>query len=317
MPPNFDSDLLLITAASGKQAAGLLPHIASKWQRLRLNVSTSASAEKLRKQFPNAEVTTHDLADPHACHHLLSGISYCYLVTPGFHAKETQCGINMIDAAVAQMNAGAPFKHMLLSSVIFPIKKKLLNHDSKRLIQEYLVESTLRYTIIEPTHLMETFDLPRFIEEDSIIMPRFWNPETLFSLVSTLDVGEASANILSDPEKHVYATYQLVGTSEPMSYVHAARIIGEELGRDVQLEHKPLEESVKIFTSVLTHDKPEEASFELKQGVGKMFMYYNEKGLLGNSNVLGMLLGRTPLGYREWVKFRIEKVSEAKYEVRY
>ena len=312
MPPNLSTDLLLITAASGKQAVGLLPHIAGKWKRLRLNVSTPASAEKLKKQYSDAEVTTHDLADPHACAQLLDGVSACYLVTPGFHPKETQCGINMIDAAAAQTKAAGPFKHMLLSSVIFPIKHKLLNHDSKRQIEEYLVESELPYTIIEPTHLMESFDLPGFIKGGGDVMPRFWNPETQFSLVSTRDMGEVSASILTNPEKHLYATYQLVGTPSPMSYVDAAKIIGEELGRDVRLEQKSLEESVKIFSSVLTHGKPEEASFEMRQGAGKMFIYYNDKGLIGNANVLEMLLGREPMGYREWVRLNVKEAEEAK-----
>lgn len=311
MPPNFETDLLLITAASGKQAAALLPHLTPKWKRLRLNVSTTASAERLQTRYPDAEVTTHDLADPQACHRLLADVSYAYVVTPGFHPKETQCGTNMADAALAQRKAGGPFKHFILSSVIFPIKRKLLNHDSKRYIQEYLVESEVPYTIIEPTHLMESFDLPGFIKGGGSVMPRFWNPETQFSLVSTRDVGEVCANIFADPEKHLYATYQLVGTASPMSYVDAAAIVSEELGRDVKLEQKSLEDGVEIFAGALTHGKPEEAGFEMRQGIGKMFMYYNGKGLVGNKNVLEMLLGRRPLDYRDWVKLNVKEARES------
>lgn len=311
MPPNFETDLLLITAATGKQATALFPHLTPKWKRLRLNVSSAASADRLKTRYPKAEITTHDLADPQACVHLFSGVSYAYAVTPGFHPKETQCGINMVDAALAQRRGGGPFKHFLLSSVIFPIKRKLLNHDSKRYIQEYLVESELPYTIIEPTHLMESFDLPGFIRASGNAMPRFWNPATHFSLVSTRDVGEACANIFADPERHLYATYQLVGTVSPMSYVDAASIISEELGREVKLEQKSLEESMEIFAGVLTHGRPEEAGFEMRQGIGKMFMYYNGKGLLGNRNVLEMLLGRKPWGYRDWVKVNVKEAEKS------
>lgn len=310
MLPKSDTDLLLITAASGKQASALLPQLTGRGKRLRLNVSTNASAEKLQRQYPTAEVTTHDLADPHACAQLLEDVSACYLVTPGFHEREANCGINMISAATTQAKNGGPFKYILLSSVIFPGKSKLLNHDSKRQIEEYLIESPLAYTIVQPTHLMESLDLPGFIRGSGSTIARFWNPETRFSLVSTREVGEACAKILDAPEKHLYATYQLVGTAEPMSYTEAGRIIGEEVGRDVRLDWKSLEESTRIFVSVMTGGKPEEASFEMKQGVGKMFMYYNDKGLIGNSNVLKMLLGRKPMGYREWVKLNIEEARE-------
>lgn len=307
MPPNFSNDLLLVTAAGGKQAASLLPHIVGKWKRLRLNVSTTASAEKLRKRYPDADVTNRDIADPHACKELLADVSYCSLVVPAFHPKESECGINVIDAAVAQFEAGGPFKHLLLSSVIFPIKSKLMNHDSKRRIEEYLIESPLPYTVIEPTHLMESLDLPGFIKGGTTTIPRFWNPDTMFSLVSTRDVGEASAIILSSPNKHLYATYQLVGTPSPMSYTDAAAIISEEVGREVKLEQKPLEESVRIFSGVLMNGEPEAAGFAMRQGIGKMFMYYNDKGLIGNANVLKMVLGRRPLGYREWVQLNVKE----------
>lgn len=118
--------LLLITAASGKQAHGLLPYLVNKWKRLRLNVSSASSKEALEKQYPNAEITTHDISDPHAYRALLKDTSACYLVTPGFHPNETECGYNVIDTALTNIQTGGPFKHMLHSSVMHPILRKWL-----------------------------------------------------------------------------------------------------------------------------------------------------------------------------------------------
>lgn len=65
-----------------------------------------------------------------------------------------------------------------------------------------------------------------------------------------------------------------------------------------------------MFTSLITHGKPEEAPFETRQAAARMFMYYNDKGLVGNSNVLEMLLGRKPLDYSEWIQLILREVQE-------
>ena len=307
MTVDLENDLLLITAASGKQATStLLPLVSKKWKRLRLNVSSVASKEKLEKQYPNAEVTQCDVSDAKACKKLLEGVTACWMVTPPFHTHETECGCNLINAALANVNFGGPFKHMVHSSVIFPILRKLVNHDNKRYVEEYLVESGLPYTIVQPTHMMETVNIAAIMEQENPVMPRMWDPSTKFTFVSARDVGEAAANILEKREHHLYATYQLVGTREPLSYNEAFDIISTEIGRKVRLERKSVEEGAEMFASMFTHGKPEEASPVMKQGVAMMFLHYNFHGLVGNPNVLEMLLGRKPLDYQEWVKLNVK-----------
>ena len=307
MTGDFENDLLLVIAATGKQATGMLPHLIKKWKRLRLNASNAASKEKLQKQYPNAEVTQCDTSDAHACKKLLEGVTACYLVTPGFHPHEVECGCNVIDAAFAQMKAGGPFEHMLHSSVIFPVLRKLINHDNKRYVEEYLVESGLPYTIIQPTHIMETFNLASVIDQDQPVHPTLWDPRTPFSFVSARDIGEAAARIFEQREKHFYATYQLVGTPEPLNYNQVDRIVSEEIGKEVKHEQKSVEEGVQLLGSMYSDGEP---NFITKQGAARLIVYYNDKGLVGNPNVLEMLLGRKPLAYREWVKMNVKDLRE-------
>ena len=307
MSVDFDNDLLLVIMASGKQAEGLLPHVVKKWKRLRLHANSDSSKDRLQKAYPNAEITQCDLSDPRDCKKLLEGVTACSMNTPGFHPYETECGYNIIDAALANVKSAGPFKHMVHSSVIFPILRKLTHHDDKRYIEEYLIESTLPYTILQPTHLMETFNIASVINADEPSHPTFFNNDTPFSFVSCRDLGEAAANVLEQREKHFFATYQTVGTRLPMSYNDAAEIISEEIGKDVRLEPKSIEEAAVFFNSMATNGKPEEASFAMKQGPARMLLYYNDKGLIGNPNVLEMLLGRQPLEYRDWVKLNVKE----------
>ena len=307
MNVDFDDEILLVTAAGGKQARALLKHIASKWKNLRLNVSSNASKERLQKQYPHAEVDTHDVSDPNACKKLFEGVAACYMVTPVFHPHEAECGYNMIDAALHNISNGGPFKHMLHSSVLHPLLRALTNHDCKRMVEEYLVESGLPYTIIQPTHIMETVSISSLMKQNEPVLPRFWNPETPFSFVTARDIGEAAANILIQREKHFYATYQLVSTAAPLSYTQAGGIISEEIGRKVKLDWRSVEDGIETMIGAVTGVQAENASWVSKQGLGRMLLHYNDRGLIGNSNVLEMVLGRKPISYQEWVKLEVEE----------
>ncbi|KAK5121568.1 hypothetical protein LTR85_004740 [Meristemomyces frigidus] len=268
-----------------------------------------ASRDNLAKQYAKhsgVEVVQADMSDSHACKAIMEGVTACFLITPGFHPHETECGYNIIDAALSQ--PARQFKHLVYSSVIHPILRKLLNHDSKRYIEEYLIESGLPYTIVQPTTLMENLPIAKIIQEESPTHACLWNPETEFSFVSCRDIGAACANILAQREKHYYATYQLVGTPSPLSYEDAIAIVSKQLGKEVKLEQKTIEEGVVMFSDVLTRSQPTEiAPFATTQGIARMFTYYNGKGLLGNPNVLAMLLERKPLDYGAWVAVNVRK----------
>ncbi|KAK4544601.1 hypothetical protein LTR36_004173 [Oleoguttula mirabilis] len=309
MSVNFESDLLLITAASGKQSSHLIPQLVKQWKRIRLQVASTTSADNLAKQYANnagIEVVQADMSDAQACTRIMDGVAACFLVTPGFHPHETECGYNIIDAALSQ--PAGQFKHLVHSSVIYPVLRKLLNHDSKRYVEEYLIESGLPYTIVQPTTLMENLPIAKLIQEASPTHACLWNPETEFSFVSCRDVGAACANILAEREKHYYATYQLVGTPQPLSYNDAVGIVSTALGKAVKLEQKSIEEGVVMFSNVFTRGELTVAApFATTQGAARMFMYYNGKGLLGNPNVLEMVLGRKPLDYRAWVDINVRE----------
>ncbi|KAK4553655.1 hypothetical protein LTR86_009153 [Recurvomyces mirabilis] len=276
------NDLLLITAARGKQATGLLPHL-KDWRRLRLQVNSKASQDRLQKQWPDAEVVMADLASQAGCDRILEGVAACYLVTPGFHEHETEMGYHVIDAACVQ---GSDFKHLVFSSVLHSCVRKMINHDSKRYIEEYLVESGLPYTILQPTTLMENLPIVKLYGEAEPTHTMLWNPSTVFSFVTTRDAGEAAANIFAEREKHLHATYELVSTPKPLSYNEAISIVSEELGKEVRIKQLPIDEGAKIFAAMLNHGDIKEATFANRQGPARMFMYCNDKGLIGNANVL-------------------------------
>src|ERR1700761_3670260 len=116
MVVDHNNDLVLVTCASGKQASALLPHIEQEWKRLRLAVHSQSSEDRLKKQYPNAEIVRVDMANPADAKRIIKGVTAVFYVGPSLHPHEAECGYHMIDAAVSELKTGQ-FQHFIFSSV--------------------------------------------------------------------------------------------------------------------------------------------------------------------------------------------------------
>jgi uncharacterized protein YbjT (DUF2867 family) len=309
MSPNFSSDLILVTCASGKQCKYLVPILAAKWKRLRLQVNSSASKARLQKQFPNAEVIQADLANSVEVPNLMKGVTSVYHVGPSFHPHETSIAYSMIDAAVQESKTGQ-FQHFVLSSVLNSQFRKMLNHDCKRYEEEYLMESGLAYTILQPAHFMDTFPVGMLMAQEAApaVYKANWDPDIPFSFVSTKDLSAAAAKVLEDREKHFYAVYPLVSVRNT-TYRQKVDIVSQVLGKEIKVEQRSFEESVQALLAMLGMGKPNEVDPRVRDAAERMLLFYNRRGLLGNENVLTWLLGREPTGHEEWVKGEVEAIN--------
>lgn len=305
MPANPSTDLLVITAASGKQVAALLPQI-TNWKHLRLVVNSASSEEKIKAACPNAEVIKADLTNPSDCAKILKDATVVYHIGPSFHPHETEIGYGMINAAVSEYKNGK-FKHFVYSSVLNSQLRKLLNHDCKRFVEEYLFESGLPYTILQPTHFIDLFPVPKFVQEkgEEVTYEANWNPDIPFSFVALRDLGVAAKVVLEEREKHFLAMYPIVGTEKPMTYREVCGTVGEVAGKKVVVKQRGFEEAVDLFSKLLFG---EQAEGKRRDGLERLLLYYNRHGLVGNSNVLEWLIGRRPVGIEEWAERKRDEV---------
>lgn len=199
---------------------------------------------------------------------------------------------------------------MVYSSVLFPILRKLLNHDCKRYIEEYLVESGVPYTVLQPTHLNETFPIAKVLNDEKPVYPAAWNPDVKFSFCTTKDLGEASARVLEQREKHYWATYQLVSTPEPLSYTEVCKIVSKVIGKEIEVKPKAFEDAVSTMLSMVVGNLPHGGEQATKEIGARMLLYYNDRGLVGNNNVTEMLLGHKTMTYEEWAKAKVEELKK-------
>jgi hypothetical protein len=87
-------------------------------------------------------------------------------------------------------------------------------------------------------------------------------------------------------------------------------IVSEVIGKEVTVQQKSFEDAVE--TSIKMINGGNEPPKQMKEIGARMFLYYNERGLVGNCNVLKWLLGRETTGYEEWVKMRVEEIKQNK-----
>jgi len=304
MSVNLDKDLVLLTAAGGKQVTNLLPFL--KFKNLRLVVHSQTSADRLKAIHPNAEVIRTDLTEPRECKRVLKGVTAIYHIGPSFHPHETAIGHNMIDAAIEEAKSGT-FKHFVYSSVLNTQLRKLMNHDGKRYVEEHLMESGLNWTILQPSHFMDMFPLPMLMASPEPVYPAGWDPSKPFGYTSAKDAGEAGAKVLQERQEHYFAQYPLVSTKVPIGYAEVCKIASKMIGKEIKVEQKPLlEAAARLTNSIVGGDEVPDATRDAAQ---RMLLYYEYYGLKGNSNVMKWLLGREPTTWEAWIEDKMKQVK--------
>jgi len=197
------------------------------------------------------------------------------------HPAEVAIGRQVIVAALA-----VGVEHFVYHSVLHPQTATMPHHWNKLQVEEALFESRLPFTILQPTAYMQNLlaSWEKIRTEGRYVVP--YPAETRIALVDLADVAAVAATVLTQPAQHQGAIYELVGTA-PLTQNEVATALTASLGQPVTIE-------------VLTHTAWEQNA--RAGGLGdyavetliQMFTYYEKFGLIGNPNVLGWLLGRSP-----------------------
>ncbi|KZT42186.1 NAD(P)-binding protein [Sistotremastrum suecicum HHB10207 ss-3] len=291
----------LICAANGRTQRYLIAAlIANKYDinSLRLHVYREQSVDALLKDFSelqNSQFLVADFLDAKAMKHAMEGVAKVWYNTPPFRPLESAMAISVIDAAKA-----AGVQHFVFCSVFQPFRSKLLNHDVKRPAEEYLVESRLNYTILQPTHFIQNVALPPV--QSSGVLPLAWNPAIETGFIDLEDLADIGVKVLTDPASHQFASYELLG--ENISYDGVAKILSEAYGKDIKcVKVAPEEALVKAKENGIVPPGSEYS----EDAVIRMWAYYDRWGLVGNPNILHWLLGRKPSGWKDYIQKQATK----------
>ncbi len=227
-----------------------------------------------------AEVNIGRFTDPRALLHAAAGASAIYHICPNVSPHEVAYARAVATAAQAH-----GVKRFVYHSVLHPQIEAMPHHWQKMRVEELLFAAAFDLTVLQPTAYMQNMlGAWAVVVADGVFRVPY-PVETRLSLVDFDDVAEAAAMVLTQAG-HSGATYELVGTGA-LSQNEVAAAIGAALGRDVRAEAETLTawEARARTGGMGEHERATLAA---------MFRYYADRGLVGNANALGWLLGRAP-----------------------
>lgn len=280
--------MILVNAANGQQGRLLVPKLVKAGLTVRACVQSERSATEMRAAGV-ADVVAGEISQPELIARAVAGAETVYHVCPGIHPFEREIGFAWIDAAKA-----AGVRHFVFSSVLHPLITALVQHEIKRDIEEHLIDSGLDFTILQPSIYMAPRRFGPAIAAG--VLKAGWSLDRKQSLVDIGDVTDVAAEVLTNPQRHAAATYQLAG-SERLTAREMAAIIARVIGREVGVEQIDPESYFKgLFgyrdLSTMSHQVSVSRSLTSR---------YSSHDFVGNPNVLTWLLGHAPTTFEQFI----------------
>ncbi len=270
--------MILVTGAAGKTGQAIVRALTRRGQSVRAMVFRPEQTALLER-LGAGEVVAGDVRDSEAVAGAAKGARAIYHLCPNMHPEEVAIGEVVIAAA---QSAGC--EHFVYHSVLHPQTEAMPHHWQKMRVEEKLFESGLACTILQPAAYMQNLlaGWNSIVERGAYAVP--YAAETRITMVDLDDVAEAAARVLTEPG-HTGATYELCGP-EYLTQHEVAALLGEHLGRQVDVEVVPLEAWRQRAAAAGLGE------FQVET-LTKMFRYYEHHGFRGNPRTLGWLLGRS------------------------
>ena len=280
--------MILVLGASGYTGLAVTRALTSRGLRVRGLIRNSAHEAAVREAGAG-EVVLADLRDLPAVHDAARGTDGIFFIGPRFMPEEAAVGKAVIDIAVR-----TGVRRFVLSGVYHPTIRALDNHQSKRLIEDYLYKTDLEYVVLQPARFMHGLLLSSWkrIKEDGVLVDAF-RASAPMAYVDYGDVAEVVA--LAFAQDHlVRGTFELAATGQHTLHEVAAAV-GKALGRPVHAQQVPLADYGPA-AALLANPYSGEGFLHLRD-------YYDEHGFSGgNSLVLTTLLGRPPTTFEDFCR---------------
>jgi NAD(P)H dehydrogenase (quinone) len=283
--------MILITGAAGKTGRAVIKALAQFNFKARILAKDEKEAALLRNDSPN-EVFIGDLRDETAMLEATRQIDMIYLICPNVFPDELEIGKRLL--AAAQKNR---VSRIVYHSVLHPHVEAMPHHWQKMRLEEAIFQAGIDFTILQPCAYMQNIlaGWEAIVKDGIFSIP--YNTSARISMVDLDDIGMAAAVVMSQ-SGHENAIYELAGP-EPLSQDDTAVILGKELKRKVK---------------AITQDRNEWEVCSRASGMNdyacqtllRMFEYYEKFGLVGNSRMLEILLGRPTTRFAEFVKRQIQ-----------
>jgi len=287
--------MILLTGAAGKTGQAVLLALTKHDVNVRVFVRTQEQASYLMSLGAHDSVIG-DLNDKDAIQKAVQGCESIYYICPNVSPDEVQIGNNLLEAA-----RNIDVRRFVFHSVLHPNIETMPHHWQKMRMEENIFESGIDFTILQPCAYMQNMlsNWKSIAEQGVYEIP--YATTSRISIVDLEDVATAAAIVLTD-NKYANAVYELAGP-QPLSQDEVASILSTILNIGVSaksIERKSWTENAR---------KSNLSNIQIRTLL-MMFEYYEKYGLVGNSNVLELIIGRPATTFMNFVKRQIPFVLE-------
>ena len=172
-------------------------------------------------------------------------------------------------------------------------------------IEKYIEQAGLPYCHIRPSFFMQNisgvhaFEIKHF---DRIVVPV---KNALTSFIDAEDIGELTARVVSEPEKHKNTGYSITGP-EAMDYWQAADILSQELNRKITYANPKPSLAKKYWIDIRGLDK------EYSTVMGMLYMMTRRGTAKNVTTVFEQVMKKKPQTFRQFVKKNINAWQQVK-----
>jgi NAD(P)H dehydrogenase (quinone) len=288
--------MILITGAAGKTGRALVKAIrsraASKEESIRVFIRHPDQIKEMQ-DLGVEDIRIGDFASQTYLDDAAKGVRVIYHIPPNVHPEELQIGIRMIQAA-----SSARIERFVYHSVLHPQIEAMPHHWQKMKVEEALISSGLKYTILQPAAYMQNILANWEQIKESGIYPIPYSSKTKLGMVDLEDIATAAARVLIE-SGYEDAIYEL-GGPEILDQEALVGIISEVLNRPVNVTETSRDIWEKRVRAAGLAD------YQVNTLLS-MFSYYERNGFWGNPMILSWLLGRQPTTFRKVLERWINK----------
>jgi uncharacterized protein YbjT (DUF2867 family) len=232
---------ILVSGATGIQGGAVARELARRGFRVRGLTRDPGSASALALRNAGIEPVQGDFDDPASLDRALNGAYGAFSVQQyrgiGIDAEIRQ-GKSFADAA-----RRAGIRHFVYTSVAkAPLNTGVPQFDSKLVLEAYLREIGLPYTVVRPASFMVWLQAARREAAAHGVIRGPLPAEQVRNYVAPEDIGRLVAEFFESPTVWLGETIELAG--DAVSYAEAAVLLSRHLGRPVRYEQIPWNEYV-------------------------------------------------------------------------
>lgn len=281
MDSSSEGPRLAVTGSTGWLGGLVARALSERGVQQRLLVRDVSRAPSLR----GAQPVQSSYADRAANATALAGVQTLFMVSAAENERRLDEHRAFVDAA-----AEAGVEHVVYISFFgaAPDSTFTLARDHYA-TEEHIKDRGLRWTFLRDNLYLEFMEA--LVGPDGVI--RGPAGQGRAAIVSHEDIARAAVTVLTEPERHVGATYSLTGP-ESLTLAEVAAILSEETGREVAFHDETVEEA---FASRAVHGAPD---WQVEAWVST-YTAIRAGELDGVTGDVERLTGRPPLSLRDYL----------------